>query len=116
MGGVRKLLRGFGDAISAGRVIRACAGDFCSQRFTEGDNAIVIGSDNEVIEFSAEAGTLDDVLQQWLSEKWVKRLSGEAGGGPTGRDDTNDKSFWVGNSLLLERFMKTSEIGFRSQG
>ena len=93
MSGIRELLGGFGDAIGAGGMIGASAGDFCSEVFAEGNDAVIICGDDEVIEFGALTGAFENVLQKRLSEKRMKRLSGEAGGGPTGRDDTNDKSF-----------------------
>ena len=90
MGGFGEFRRSFGNTIRAGRVIDAGPRDLGIQRVAERDDAVVIGCDHQLIKLGALAGTLDHMLKQGLPKKWMKRLSGEAGGGPAGRNDTND--------------------------
>lgn len=54
------------------------------------EDAVVIGGDDEGVEFAALLGAFDDVLEEGFSEEGVEGLSGEASGGPAGRDDADD--------------------------
>ena len=58
--------------------------------FAKIENALVVGGDDEFIEFGALGSTLKNMLQEGFSQKRMQGLSGEAGGGPTGRNDAND--------------------------
>ncbi len=57
----------------------------------------VIGGDDQFIEFPAKGSPLVNVLEKGFSQERMEGLSGEAGRGPAGRDDTNDSCLFVVN-------------------
>ena len=97
MGGCGALGGGFGDAVGAGGMVGAGPDGAGADGGAKVCDAVVVGGDDEFIEFPAEGGAFEDVLEKRFAEKGMKGLSGEAGGGPAGRDDPNDSCFFVVN-------------------
>lgn len=97
MGGGFALTGSFGDAVGAGRVVAAGANGAGSNGFAKAGDAVVIGGDDEFIDFPAEGGPLKNVLEKGLPQERMEGLSGEAGRSPAGRDDANDSCFFVVN-------------------
>lgn len=88
---------GFGDAVGAGGVVGAGADDAGADGVAEPGNAVIVGGDDEFIEFLAEGSTFENVLEKRFAEKGMEGLSGEACGGPAGRNNANDLCFFVVN-------------------
>ena len=99
MGGGFALFGGFRNTVCSGGVIGSGLDDLGSNCFAKSGDTIVIGCDNQLIQSSAEGCSLENVLEEWFSQKRMKRLSGEAGGGPAGRDDANDSCFFVADNI-----------------
>jgi hypothetical protein len=95
MGGGLALGGGFGDAVGATGMVDAGADGACPDGVAKAGNAVVICGNDEFINFPALGSSFKNVLQERLSEEGVEGLSGEAGRGPAGRDDTNDSCFFV---------------------
>lgn len=91
------LVGGFGDAVSTGGVIGAGSDGAGSDGVAEVGDAVIVGGDDEFIEFLAEGDAFENVLEEGLAEKGMEGLSGEASRGPAGRDDSNDSCFFVAN-------------------
>jgi hypothetical protein len=53
----------------------------------------IIGSDDDFGKFRCEFATFPNVLDEWFASDEVKRFSGEAGGAPASRKDTDDVRF-----------------------
>ena len=98
VGGGLALFGRFGDAVGAGGVIGTGANGTGSDGVAEGGDAVVVGGDDEFIEFLAEGDAFENVLEEGLAKKGVAGLSGEAGRGPAGRNDSNDSCFFVANN------------------
>jgi len=86
---------GFSDAVGASGVIGAGADGTGIDGFAEADNAVVVCCDDQFIKFPAPGSSFKNVLKERFSEEGMEGLSGEAGRGPAGRDDTNDSCFFV---------------------
>jgi hypothetical protein len=89
------LLSGLGDTICPGWMIGTGFDDLGSNCFAQSGDTIVISCYHQLIQFSAERCTFKNVLEEWFSEERMKGFSGEARGGPAGRDDANDSYFFV---------------------
>lgn len=90
MTGFSGLRRRFSDSIGACGVVRAGLNKTGVERTAEVGDAGVIGGHDEIVEFLALGSPFEDVLQERFPKERMEGFSGEAGGGPAGRDDAND--------------------------
>ena len=97
VGGRFALLGGLRNAVGAGGMVVAGANGTGPNGFTKVGDAVVIGGDDQVIEFLTKGSAFKNMLEKRFSQQRMEGLSGEAGRGPTGRDDTNDSCFFVVN-------------------
>jgi len=87
VGGVLAGGGGFGNAVGAGGVIAAGEGEGGVNFLAEIGDTLVIGCDEEFVEFLALASAFEDVLEKGFSEEWMEGLSGEACRGPARWDN-----------------------------
>ncbi len=97
VGGGLALRGGFGDAVGAGGMISASANGASAYGVADFGDAVIVGGDDEFIDFLTERSTFEDVLEEGFAEEGMEGLSGEASRGPAGRDDPNDACFFVVN-------------------
>ena len=88
---------GFGDAVGAGGVISVGVDGAGSDAGAEFGDAVVVGGDDEFIEFLTKRSTFEDVLKEGFAEEGMEGLSGEAGRSPAGWNDANDSCVSVVN-------------------
>lgn len=101
MSGVGELGSGLGDTVGAGGVLGGGHGDGGSEGFGGFFDSLVISGDDDGVEFLALAGALEDVLEEGLSAEVEKRLPGEASGGPSGGDDSDDLRCFGGSVQVM---------------
>jgi hypothetical protein len=61
-------------------------------------DAVIVGGDEEIVEFRAAEAAFPDVLDQRFSGEDVEWFSGEAGGPPAGWEDADDEEARRGGS------------------
>jgi hypothetical protein len=93
--GVVELRRGLSDPVGTGGVLGSGEADFGSYGSCQFSNAIIIGCDDKIIEFLTLGSALEDVLKERLAKQGKEGLSGEAGGGPTGWNNSNDSTMFL---------------------
>ena len=95
MGGFPDLRGRLGNAVGSRRMIGTGGHKTGTEGITELGDALVVSCHQQFVKFPASAGSFNDMLQEWFAEEGVEGLSGEAGGGPAGRDDANNASLVV---------------------
>ena len=76
-----------GDAVGAAGVVAARHLDAAAEAVDGGDDARVVGGDDDGIDAAGLAGAFVDVLDEVLAGLAEQRLAGQAGGGVAGGDD-----------------------------
>jgi hypothetical protein len=66
MGGGFALFGGFGNAVCSGGVIGSGVDHLGSNRFAQSGDTIVIGCDNQFVQFATECGPFENVLEEWF--------------------------------------------------
>ncbi len=83
-------LHGFRDAVGSSGVVGGSHDNLGAEGESFFLDADIVGGDQEEVESFTLVHTLKDVSEQALADEVMEGLSGEAGGSPSGGDDTSD--------------------------